>query len=525
MEKIVIKPLLHPKILQPILRKTKFITFNDIASQKRTKFSLENINNEKDIGAIIQFIHNLAPQHEKKGLEYPEIGFIRESEDIVCYGDYNDIEAILIASGWNRFINKFSSEFSADLQVRVSSLDEAKKLFSDIICKEEQDLTFFNKISEKLYKDIGAVLLYSLSFLQKGVLSEEEIKGLQSIKENLLKIMEKEEVKNSGLEMRLNFHILCIREKIIQYSSGDELNLLFEEWLKLFLKFDIFNEYNLSFFVSTPLRQALYNYIICVKKMSEMGEKKFLGNKKEFYTELIEKSPMVMGNGYFNGHRPITLNLVHRFVEKYRNEFNNYVIKSFKIEDLYKHFFEFSKIQSLISLNYSLEAVLNYEENVLITKQESIYPENLKISNNDKKLNFENAQATNSDLRNKMLIKLYNLRDCEVMITCIKNKREFEKTDYVIEINNTNLRQHLNEYKTEELDKEIGLLIKSSRILLGENFIKSKGHYYARFLNKKEKFFIFEIIFLYSNQTESFIVALAAEDFICKGQIKKIDMI
>ena len=356
-------------------------------------------------------------------------------------------------------------------------------------------------------------------------LFDSEIKELQSIKENLLKIMEKEEVKNSGLEMRLNFHILCIREKIIQYSSGDELNLLFEEWLKLFLKFDIFNEYNLSFFVSTPLRQALYNYIICVKKMSEMGEKKFLGNKKEFYTELIEKSPMVMGNGYFNGHRPITLNLVHRFVEKYRNEFNNYVIKSFKIEDLYKHFFEFSKIQSLISLNYSLEAVLNYEENVLITKQESIYPESLKISNNDKKLNFENAQATNSDLRNKMLIKLYNLRDCEVMITCIKNKREFEKTDYVIEINNTNLRQHLNEYKTEELDKEIGLLIKSSRILLGENFIKSKGHYYARFLNKKEKFFIFEIIFLYSNQTESFIVALAAEDFICKGQIKKIDMI
>lgn len=80
--------------------------------------------------------------------------------------------------------------------------------------------------------------------------------------------------------MRLNFHILCIREKIMQFSSKAELNLLFEDWLKLLLKFDLFYEHRLSFFVSTPLRQALYNYIICVKKMAEMGEKNVLEIKK-----------------------------------------------------------------------------------------------------------------------------------------------------------------------------------------------------------------------------------------------------
>lgn len=232
---------------------------------------------------------------------------------------------------------------------------------------------------------------------------------------------------------------------------------------------------------------------------------------------------MVMGNSYFSGRRPITLNFVHRFVEKYRNEFNNYVRKSFKIEELYKYFFEFSKIQSLIFLNYSSEAVLRYEENVLITEQERVYPEDLKI--NDKKLNFENLQVINPDLKNKVLIKLDNLRDCEVMVTCVKSNKEFEKADYVIEIDDTNLKQHLNDYKTEELDREIESLIKSSRILLGENFIKSKGNYYARFLNKKDRFFIFEITFLYSNQTESFIVALTAEDFICKGQVENINII
>ena len=523
MEKIVIKSELNSGIFSSILNKTKFFIFNDIASQKKIKFLLPEIVEEKYIEGVEQFIFNLGTKHRKKGIGFLEMELVNKEEDIICYGDYKDIGTTLTASGWNNFINNFSSEFSADLQVRVSSLDEAKKIFSDIVCKEEQDLTFFNKISGKLYKDIGAVLIYSLSFLQKYILSEKELKELQSIKENLLKIVEKEEVKNSKLEMRLNFHILCIREKIIQFSSEDELNLLFEDWLKLLLKFDLFYEHRLSFFVSTPLRQALYNYIICVKKMAEMGEKKCLGNKKAFYTELIEKSSMVMGNSYFSGRRPITLNFVHRFVEKYRNEFNNYVRKSFKIEELYKYFFEFSKIQSLIFLNYSSEAVLSYEENVLITEQERVYPEDLKI--NDKKLNFENLQVINPDLKNKVLIKLDNLRDCEVMVTCIKNNGEFEKTDYVIEIDDTNLKQHLNDYKTEELDREIEFLIKSSRILLGENFSKSKGNYYARFLNKKDKFFIFEITFLYSNQTESFIVALAAEDFICKGKVESINKI
>lgn len=522
MDKIVIKPELSSEILSLILNKTKFIIFNDIASQKKIKFLLPNVIEEKNIKCIEQFILNLPIRHTKKGIGFVERELISKEEDIICYGDYSDVGTTLTVSGWNGFINYFSSEFSADLQVRVSSLDEAKKLFSDIVCKGEQDLTFFDKISERLYKDIGSVLIYSLNFLQKYKLTEKEIKELLNIKEKLLKMLE--EVKNSKLEMRLNFHILCIREKIIQFSSEDELNLLFEEWLKLFLKFDIFREHSLSFFVSTPLRQALYNYIICVKKMAEMGERKFLGNKKAFYAEFIEKSPMVMGNGYFNGHRPITLNLIHRFIEKYKDEFNNYVRKNFKIEELYKHFFEFSKIQSLIFLDYSLEKVLNYEENVLITENEMVYPypEYFKINNN--KINLENLQIS-MDSREKQVIKLKNLRDYEVLVTCVESNEEFEKTDYIIEINDKSLRQNLNEYKAEKLDKEIEAFIKSSRILLGENFIKGKGYYYARFLDKKDKFFIFETTFLYFDQTESFIVALTDEDFICKGKVKNINKV
>lgn len=195
MEKIVIKHELNSGIFSSILNKTKFFIFNDIASQKKIKFLLPEIIEEKYIEGVEQFIFNLGTKHKKKGIGFLEMELVNKEEDIICYGDYKDIGTTLTASGWNNFINNFSSEFNVDLQVRVSSLDEAKKIFSDIVCKEEQDLTFFNKISEKLYKDIGAVLIYSLSFLQKYMLSEKELKELQSIEENLLKIMEKKKLK------------------------------------------------------------------------------------------------------------------------------------------------------------------------------------------------------------------------------------------------------------------------------------------------------------------------------------------
>ena len=523
-----------------ILNQTHFIIVNEMDSQKKTKFLLNNfVLNENSKKYLISKLKSDAEKEIERVIELSTIKNMGKQKEfnsfneknIVFYGDYKKLDTLLNVSAWNGFIECFSSEMLKDLHIKVSSKEEAEELYLAILYKKENNL-IFNSVSEKIHKQIGILLIYSLNFLQKNDLNEEEINKLKAIKNELAQIITDKEVRNTRLETRIFFHIYCIDEKIIQFSpySQSDLNKVFDNWLKLFLKYEIFQITDMSFFISTPLRMSLYNYLMCIKKMVEFGEKKWLGDKKKFYQDFIEKSPMVMGTGYFNGHRPITLNLIHKFIEKYKDEFQNYV-KFFEIQELYKYFFEFFKIQSLFLLNYSSETAFKYETETLINGRETLVSYKCAESNiwdnteNNTAYgimnNIGNNFASTLLKANLLKIELNNLRDNKIIVS-YRQTKSFNKTDYIININKDNLIKSINEYKEINYNEEINYLIKSSRILLGESFSKDNGNYYCRFLKKEDKFFIFEIIFLYFNQTESFKVALTSKDFTCVGEVFEV---
>ena len=123
-------------------------------------------------------------------------------KNIVFYGDYKKLDTLLNVSAWNGFIECFSSEMLKDLHIKVSSKEEAEELYLAILYKKENNL-IFNSVSEKIHKQIGILLIYSLNFLQKNDLNEEEINKLKAIKNELAQIITDKEVRNTRLELSL----------------------------------------------------------------------------------------------------------------------------------------------------------------------------------------------------------------------------------------------------------------------------------------------------------------------------------
>lgn len=467
---------------QFILQNPLFLIENKIHFPLENKFYIlyaENIKNRKiNIEGFQEYIDNYLCEYDAKiqfsEIEWEILNFLWNNETL-----NNDI--------YNIILNKIDKNMSEENKSKeIEKINILLGIFTIL------SPSTFSGLKEEMIKKLKKLFLLSLKLLQKYSLNNNDIKTLINIKKGFLKIQY--ETKSPKLKDRIIYQLLCIQEKLFLYDESDYISLLDlrKDFINFFIKKGILNKVSPLYFISTPLRMEIYYYVSLVLKISETVDYIFKKERKNFYKDFFgeEKNYDVMGAGFLNGYRKITLRNITKFIEKYKNR----TLYADNLYDLYFNFFEHDKIFSLISINYEENKILDYEKDILY-KNNTTGLKNLKFI----------AEKEN----NRIDYELPSFQDAfdsntKIFLGTLYEKIELGKT-YIVNINVSNLNKNLKEYerifsKFSEAEKkfkqkasDIEKYITFTSLLLEK--INSENLYpliYIKFLEKKEEFYLCE---------------------------------
>lgn len=428
--------------------------------------------------------------------------------------------------------------------------DFKKKSFKEILEDESSKISkHFSKMAEiyqeGLIEDILEffyIIMKYTKFLQDGKIEkrEENCEKLREFKkffENLKeKIQKNMSYKNKEIiSKHIEFYILNIEERL--FLSGEkkiddkniEISNIREKFLKWILKNKYYENLSLEYFLSTPLRLEMYFYLKTVLKMTAIVDNIYPKNRKGFYNEFLEKDEKgkerdpknraIIGNGYLNGYRQVSLAVINKFINRYKNE---EAIKGYNISELYFDYLKSNQIYSLISLDYSFEKIFEYETEVLY-KEKFIYPKS-----KDTTLSWGESKNLENNIEEG--ICEINIRDTKFKIDKKKNDKVEIGETYYIELNIDNIANNIEEFKR--------FLNKNNKNLIQKNFLKEKYLNYNLFLIEKENSYFdryivvtctdirdeycfcqFKKKFISNNRREFFQIVLKRNDFNLIGEV------
>lgn len=428
--------------------------------------------------------------------------------------------------------------------------DFKKKSFKEILEDKSSKISkYFSKMAEiyqeGLIEDILEffyIIMKYTKFLQDGKIEKreencEKLREFKKIFENLKeKIQKNISYKNKEIISRhIKFYILNIEERLFLFGERNfdeksiEISNIREKILKWILKNKYYENLSLEYFLSTPLRLEIYFYLKTILKMTVIVDTLYSENRKGFYSEFLEKDEKgkerdlknraIIGNGYLNGYRQVSLAVINKFINRYKNE---EAIKNYDISELYFDFLKSSQIYSLISLDYSFEKIFEYETEVLY-KEKIIYPKNKKIP-----LSWNEIK----NLENNIEEGIYEIiiKDTKFKIDKKKNDKVEIGETYYIELNIDNIINNIEEFKR--------LLNKNDKNLIQKYFLEEKYLNCNLFLIEKENSYFnryivvtcidirdeycfcqFKKKFLSNNRREFFQIVLKKDDFNLIGEI------
>lgn len=406
----------------------------------------------------------------------PRIEYFQEYFDnYLCEYDakiqLSDTEWNLIHATWIEDI--FNDDFLEDFYKSINGIQnkksDNKQIEHELLDEDKIKLKEKLELIPSLYKAVSPVIFLgidndlriklkrmfttSLRILQKYFLDENDIKTLLNIKKLLLEIKIKLNSKN--LTDRISFQLLCIQEKLLMYNKSDyTLPDLRKEMIKFFLDKSIFNKVSLLYFISTPLRTEIYYYISLISRITEVVDSTFNKDRKKFYQDFFgkDKNFEVMGIGFLNGYRKITLSNIKKFIEKYGSERD--------LNDLYFYYFKYDEISLLVSLKYNENKILEYEREVLY-KNEIVNIkelESLDVLTEEENKEKDTMFFIPDALDNNTKILLGSFYD---------NKVELGKT-YMIGINTKQIKENIEDYKNIFLELDEG----NKKFLKEANYIE-----------------------------------------------------
>lgn len=348
-------------------------------------------------------------------------------------------------------------------------------------------------------KEIEKIILKSLYYLQVDLLTLEELEELIRIyDEYITKIYNSMVVNNTKKLVRYVIHSICILEKI--YMSNVRLKIITDK-LKVFkilqkqlkvekITYDIlerelikcllfkfkekyvFENIDLSFYLTTPLRMSCFSYaqtIITIDRLIKK-EKELVLVLKESFTTQGEY------NKYISGSKILNDSLIRKFSEVYLKKTKN---TNQNISGLYFTYFKYNE-KNRIKNTYSDEAIIFYEKANI---EEYVYKEKILKS-----------------------IELMRVKNKRINII-LSETEDFTKgigEDYVIHLNkniilkniqNMSLDFDTNKDTEEKFTKE-QYISSSKRILDSRNLKLNNNYCLVKFLKLKnienKNFYIFE---------------------------------
>ena len=428
--------------------------------------------------------------------------------------------------------------------------DFKKKSFKEILENKSSKISkHFSNMAEiyqeELIEDILEffyIIMKYTKFLQDGKIEKreencEKLREFKKIFENLKeKIQKNTSYKNKEIINRhIEFYILNIEERLFLFGERNfddkniEISYIREKILKWILKNKYYENLSLEYFLSTPLRLEMYFYLKTVLKMTAIVDNIYPKNRKGFYEEFFErdekgnkrdsKNKAIIGNGYLNGYRQVSLAVINRFINRYKDD---KAIKGYDIGELYFDYLKSNQIYSLISINYSFEKIPEYETEVLY-KEKFIYPKN-----KDTTLSW--GESKNLDNNIEEGIYEITVRDTKFKIDEKKNDKVEIGETYYIELNIDNIANNIEEFKR--------FLNKNDKNLIQKDFLKEKylncnlfliekeNSYYDRYIvvtctdiRDEYCFCQFKKKFIGNNRREFFQIVLKRNDFNLIGEV------
>lgn len=270
----------------------------------------------------------------------------------------------------------FNTTFEQENLIKISELSKLLKTDCELDCRyifEKEECDVEEESNTKVLYMVKEVLkfIYNYEFYgHKGNLCE-KIPEILTISKKL----EKESENNNDLtraeancikilnyELKEHLRIIknsYINDEKIQKSLEEEQSLLELkiDIIKFILKENV--QLNEGYFLSTPLRIAIFYYINLIKEVLECMTILNLKTKKEFSNEVLgnSKTAEIIGNGYLRGHRVINFTFIEKIILRYKNE-----LPENKIKNLYRFLFLHDSIMAFIQENYSYEKIIYFNQ-------------------------------------------------------------------------------------------------------------------------------------------------------------------
>lgn len=448
-----------------------------------------------------------------------------------------------------KILNEINGEYDQELQISeevIFKIKELEKTSFKVICNtnnpniskyiagiaasQEEEL-FINAIK------VCRLIIEFFYSVQEGKSSVNSLKNIKIELENEKRKLEKSlniSQDTDNLIKKIEFYLLCVEERLILLGKSEvKLSELRENYLKSLLKNDFYKKIALSFFLSSPLKFEIYCYLKVILRMVNIIDIEYNGDRKKFYEDFLveNKSPIIIGNGYLKGYRSIPLNVIDKFVRKYRDRNS---VQGYGIVELYDDYFKSNQIYSLILLDYTEEKIFEYETDVLY-KNELIYVDGKKVFKNSY-TNLEErlleSQNTTKDIKEFKDDFLFNVK-VKVDIAEEYRKMELGRICFV-NLNIENIKNNIEHFKrkTKKIKGE-------EKSIFGESYLQEKylncnlillereysisNNTIVTCVDKKGSFYIcqYRKRFLY-NREEFFEIVLKEDDFKVLGMVLEI---
>lgn len=424
----------------------------------------------------------------------------------------------------HKILNEINGEYAQELQISeevIFKIKELEKTSFKVICNtnnpniskyiagiavsREEEL-FINTI-----KTCRLIIEFFYS-VQEGKNSVNSLKNIKIELKNEKRKLEKslnisQDIDN--LIKKIEFYLLCVEERLILLEKSEiKLSELREIYLKSLLKNDFYKKVALSFFLSSPLKFEIYCYLKVILRMVNIIDKEYNGDRKKFYEDFLveNKSPIIIGNGYLKGYRAIPLNVIDRFVRKYRNRNS---VQGYGIVELYSDYFKSNQIYSLILIDYIEEKTFEYEIDVLY-RNELFYVNGKKvlkkpyISLEERLLESQNTTKEIKEFKDDFLHNV-NVK--------VDTSEEYKKIEFgrlcFVSLNIENIKNNIEHFK-----RKVKKIKEKGESTFGESYLQEKYLDCNLFLVERENSSFNKIVITCLNVKSDFYVCQYRERFL-----------